>query len=55
MATKAEIADELRRTFGKSYISITDVAKCTGVNWEQGRRYLVSDVAKMLFVKQVRM
>ena len=51
MATKAEIADELRRTFGKSYISITDVEKCTGVNWEQAKR----DVAKMLFVKQVKM
>lgn len=73
MATKAEIANDLRHIFGKSCISITDVAKYTGVNWEQakrdlekvpyiitgeknkGRRYLVIDVAKMLFVKQVRM
>lgn len=72
MATRAEIAEELRYVYGRSYLSNMDVARFMGVNKDQakrklasvpyvitgekdcGKRYMVRDVAKMLFDWQVR-
>lgn len=72
MATRAEIAEELRHVYGKSYVSNIEVARHMGVNKDQakrflasvpyimtgekdcGKRYMVKDVAKMIFDRQVR-
>ena len=72
MATRAEIAEELRTVYKRSYVATIDVARFMGINKDQakralasvpyivtgekdcGKRYLVKDVAKMIFDRQVQ-
>ena len=40
MATRAQMRDDMRNTYGRSYLSLTDVARYMGVNREQARAHL---------------
>ena len=39
--TRAQMTEDLRKAFGKSYLSIADVARYMGSNRDQAKHYLV--------------
>ena len=42
MATRAEIAQDIRQQFGRTYVSRTDVQRFIGVNEMQAKAHLAS-------------